>query len=140
MKVGEVWAHDAYYLDGDTFRKKYLLALAVLPGGDVVYRLLTSRQNSRPTDPACFHGLPYPAYYLGVLGRGLDKDSWLDLRECEDLDSYEFSKLYREGVLWHVGLLTKEQLCEALACVANADDTTGRQRRALLDSRTAIGC
>lgn len=140
MKVGEVWSHDAYYLDGDVFRKKYLLALALHPDGDVVYRLLTSRPHNRPTDPACFHGLPYPAYYLGVLGRGLDKESWLDLRECEDLDSYEFSKLYREGVLQQVGALTKVQLCEALACASNADDTTGRQRRAMLDSRAAISC
>lgn len=139
MKVGEVWGHDAYYLDGDAFRRKYLLVLAVHSHGDFVYRLLTSRQHNRPTDPACYHGLPYPAYYLGILGNGLDKQSWLDLRECEDLDSYEFSKLYREGVLQRIGSLNTEQLREALGCAANADDTTGRQRKAILDSKAALG-
>lgn len=135
MKVGEVWGHDAYYLDGDVFRKKYLLVLAVHAHGDYVYRLLTSRQNNRPVDPACFHGLPYPAFYLGVLGNGLDKQSWMDLRECEDMDSYEFTKLFREGVLQRVGALKIPQLIDALACAANAEDTTVRQRNAMLSSK-----
>lgn len=140
MKVGEVWSHDAYYLDGDEFKRKYLLILAVGTCGDYVYRLLTSRQNDRPTDPACFHGLPYPSFSLGVLGQGLNKHSWLDLRELEDMDSYEFAKLFREGVLTRIGSLKAAQLCEALLCAANADDTTTRQRNAILNSRAALGC
>lgn len=138
MKLGEIWSHDAYYLDGDDFRKKYLLVLAVHADGDYVYRLLTSRQNNRPVEPACFHGLPYPAFYLGVLGSGLVKQSWLDLRECKDMDSYEFSKLSREGVLRKVTELQMPQLIGALACAANADDTTVRQRRAMLDAKAAL--
>jgi hypothetical protein len=138
MKIGEVWSHDAYYLDGDEFKKKYLLALAVMPDGDIVYRLTTSRQLSRPTHPPCYHGDPYPGFYLGVLGNGLDKESWLDLRECEDMDSYEFAKLYREGAIGRVTSLHTELFISALDCAANAQDTTKRQRNAMLASKDAL--
>lgn len=139
IKAGEVWSYDAYYLDGDEFKRKYLLALFVGAAGDIVYRLLTSRQNGRPMDPCCFHGMPYPGFYLGVLGNGLEKNSWLDLRECDDMDSHEFAKLFREGVLKQVGMLKVDQFRDALNCAANADDTTKRQRHSILDSKAAIG-
>lgn len=138
IKAGEVWSYDAYYLDGDEFKRKYLLALFVAASGDVVHRLLTSRQHGRPMDPSCFHGMPYPGFYLGILGNELGKESWLDLRECDDMDSYEFAKLFREGVLKHIGTLKSDQFRDALDCAANADDTTRRQRSAILDAKNAI--
>lgn len=61
---GQIWRHDRFYLDSDagTWRAKFLLVLAVA-GGDVVYRLLTSRAL-RSTDPRCSHADPYPSFYL----------------------------------------------------------------------------
>lgn len=138
VKPGEVWRHDAYYLDGDEFKVKYLLALAVLSDGDIVYRLLTSRQLDRPRAPMCYHGSPYPGFFLGVLGKELQKESWLDLRECEDMDSYAFGQLFREGLMACVGPISGEQFSVALDCAANADDTTKRQRNAILASKSSI--
>ena len=54
--------------------------LAVLPGGDLVGRDLTSRAHGRPVAPPCYHGDPYPGFYLGILGGQLQRESWLDLR------------------------------------------------------------
>jgi hypothetical protein len=95
LNIGDVWRHSDYYKDKDTGKPlpKYLLVLSVRTDGDIVYRLLTSRQNSRPTDPVCYHGTPYPGYYLGIpMPSGLlNSETWLDLRELsEDFDSLDF--------------------------------------------------
>ncbi len=94
MQVGEIYRHEAFYLNQESgeFEPKYLLLLATLPSGDFVARLLTSRAHGRPEDPPCFHGNPYPSYYLGVLGGPLGAKSWLDLRFLEDFDELEFQR------------------------------------------------
>jgi hypothetical protein len=69
MQSGEIYRHDAFYRDmesGQT-QRKYLVILAHTDGGDIVARLLTSRAHGRPENPPCFHGLPYPGFYLGVM-------------------------------------------------------------------------
>lgn len=89
-----MYRHEAFYLNRETgeFEAKYLLLLAALPEGDLVARLLTSRQHGRPENPACFHGHPYSSFYLGVLGGLLSAKSWLDLRYLEDFDGVEFQR------------------------------------------------
>jgi len=43
-------------------KSKVLLVLTTTGGGDVVWRLLTSRQYGRPEEPHCYHGDPYPGF------------------------------------------------------------------------------
>jgi len=132
VATGDILSHNAYYLDGSVFKKKYLLVLAVQDNGDIIYRLLTSRQAGRPRMPPCYHGFPYPGFYLGVIGGTLDKESWIDLRECEDLDKLEYSKLQREGIISRAGSLPISQLPAIIECCAFAEDTTRRQQSVLL--------
>ncbi len=88
MRPGEIHFHRNFYIDRETgeFRGKYLVVLARLPGGDIVFRLLTSRQHGRPERPPCYHGDPYPGFYLGIPGPPLDRGTWVDLRGIEDYD------------------------------------------------------
>ena len=69
MQSGALYRHEAFYRSNETGQPeaKYLVVLAILPSGDFVARLLTSRQHARPEKPVCFHGRPYASYYVGVL-------------------------------------------------------------------------
>jgi hypothetical protein len=112
---------------------KFMLALARTPGDDIVARLLTSRQHGRREDPPCFHGLPYPGFYLSVLGGLLSTKSWLDLRYLDDVDSANASQLTRKVVLGVVMTLEIELFTQTLDCAAPADDTSIAQERCIRD-------
>lgn len=137
---GQIWSHLRFYLDSDAgiWRPKYLLVLAVARG-DVVYRLLTSR-GPRARQPRCSHADPYPSYFLGVPGVPLDRETWLDLRECDDIDLGEFSSLIQRSLVQPVYAIPDAVLCDALLCAANAPDTTRVQRARMLATRSSIAC
>ena len=134
---GRVFRHDRFYLSRETgeFEPKYLVSLAQTPGGDLVMKLLTSRAHGRPESPPCYHGHPYPGFYLGVLGTPLTARSWLDLRGLPDFDPIEFSNKCKRGQIVEVARLSPSVLGAMLECVANADDTTRLQERSI---RTAL--
>lgn len=137
-KPGEIWLDNDFF-DGQHPKRKYLLVLAV-DQGDITHRHLTSRQYSRPEDPACYHGNPYPGFFLGVLGDPLVKNSWLDLSFTDDLDAVAFAKMERVNRLGLVMTLAGTAFCAALRCTINAPDTTGRQARRMGDVVQALGC
>jgi hypothetical protein len=67
---GQIFRHTRYYHDDAGWHTKYLLVLAA-DADNVVYRLLTSRAHARPENPPCYHGDPYPGFYLGLIGGSL---------------------------------------------------------------------
>ncbi len=136
---GQIFRHPRYYRDESGWQTKYLLVLTV-SADDLIYRLLTSRPHGRPEQPPCYHGDPYPGFYLGVLGGALGAKTWLDLRQQDDYDRRTFSKHLAEGLLTLQTTLPKAQLCATLDCAANADDTTRQQSRLMRDTRARIGC
>lgn len=117
---------------------KYLIVLARTPGDDVVARLLTSRSHGRPEAPPCFHGNPYPGFYLGVLGDPLSVKSWVDLRKLDDLDSAGATRRQKDGVLKMVTSLDTGRLVEVMECVAGADDTTRQQEQSIRNQLAKI--
>lgn len=140
MQVGCIYFHDAFYTDSTTgeVRSKYLIILALPPGGDVVFRLLTSRHASlRPA--GCFHGMPYPGFALGVPGGRLTQPTWVDLREQDDYDADAFKGRVSRGVLSAVDDVAKGVLRNLLTCAANADGTTRQQSRHILDTISTLG-
>jgi hypothetical protein len=137
---GRIYRHEQFYLDRDTglLKTKYFLVLAVEASGDFVARLLTSRAYGRPEDPPCFHGTPYPGFFLGIPGQGLGVRTWLDLRPLEDFDRLDFQRLVARGLISEVLDLPTTILLDVLDCAARADDTTRNQERAIraeLDQR-----
>lgn len=138
---GDICRHERFYRDRQgNWQRKYLLVLAGTPSGDVIYRLLTSRAHGRPTAPPCFHGLPYPGFYLGVLGSPLTADSWLDLHHADDYDGADFVADLAAGRLQRICGLPVTTLCPALDCVAAADDTTRQQEACIRDARAGLDC
>ncbi len=135
MRTGEIYRDIRFYVDRETgeLRSKYLLLLTATRSGDWVARLLTSRENGRPRNPPCYHGSPYPGFYLGVPGDPLDVETWVDLRYMPDVDSDAARTRIASGVLTRVRTLASGQLCDILECVAAAPDTTMAQERALRD-------
>jgi hypothetical protein len=135
MRPGCIYHHRRFYVDRETgeFRGKYMLVLAATPGGDWVARLLTSRQHGRPEKPPCYHGDPYPGFFLGVLGAPLDRPSWLDLRYLPDADPRDAARDETRELLSEVIQVSPLLLRGALECAANADDTTRLQERAMRD-------
>lgn len=133
MAPGRVFRHEQFYLDRETglLKPKYFLVLAVDSSGDCVARLLTSRAHGRREDPLCFHGAPYPGYFLGVPGQGLPLRTWVDLRPLEDFDGLEFQRLVARGLVSAVLDLPATTFIGVLDCAARADDTTRNQERAI---------
>jgi hypothetical protein len=140
VQIGEIYRHEAFYRNAETgeLEAKYLVLLATLPSGDCVARLLTSRQNGRPEEPPCFHGNPYPSYFLGVLGGPLSAKSWLDLRFLDDFDEVEFRRRIKSNRIALVGSVSTEALIDMLACVAGAEDTTRLQENAIRDALATL--
>lgn len=142
--VGEVWSHKDFYTDGSTgeLLTKFLLVLAIRPDGDIVYRLLTSREYNRTRAPACLHDGDRPGFYLGIPQPAgmLNKDTWLDLREEEDFDAKKFSDFTAAGILQQVHVIDAAHLCPALACAAYAQDTTKSQKNHIMAAREALRC
>ena len=138
---GQIYRHSRFYRNSaGLWQTKYLLVLAGTPGDDVIFRLLTSRAHGRPESPHCYHGDPYPGFYLGVLGEPLTTKSWLDLRGQDDYEGSVFAIDCTRGILQSVGLLPLAVLCQAMNCTANADDTTTQQERLLRDQRARLYC
>lgn len=135
---GQIFRHPRYYQDNSGWQTKYLLVLAVT-ADDLVVRLLTSRAHGRPEQPPCYHGDPYPER-TGVLGDTLGAKTWLDLRQQDDYDRRIFIARVAEGLLTLETTLPMAQLCAALDCAANADDTIRQQSRLMRDERARIGC
>lgn len=137
MQAGEIYRHEEFYIDSTSGQllPKYLVILAAPTGADLVVRLVTSRYGgSRPRQPPCHHGDPYPGFFLGVPGHPLDRESWLDLRSFDDLDADQFVLQLRKGKVRRVGALAGPLLRDALECAAGADDTTRAQERHIRDS------
>lgn len=141
MKVGEIYRHSSFYADSQTgqLKTKFLLILALPNGGDVVARLLTSRYAShRLEQPPCYHGDPYPGFYLGVPGGALSVKTWVDLRKLDDLDIDAVNGFLRKGVMTLVSTLSKEQLRPVMECAASANDTTRQQERSIRDALASL--
>lgn len=143
LQPGAVLRHPRFYADAETgeWKPKYLVVLAPTRGGDVVWRLLTSRYATmRPERPPCHHGDPYPGFYLGVVDTAykLGKKSWLDLRGFDDGDGADVARLLRDAVLSMTSTLAGDLLRAALVCAAGADDTTPAQERAIRDQLAAL--
>ena len=137
---GVIFRHDLFYRDELTGERlpKYLAVLAVLPGGDLVFRLLTSRQLGRREQPPRCHGDPYPGFFLGVLGGPLTQKSWLDLRGIEDFESGEFRTELAKNILQPVMRLNGEALRAAMECAAAASATTVAQEQAIRDQLACL--
>jgi hypothetical protein len=142
VQPGQVFRHERFYLSRETgeFEAKYLLSLATTAGGDLVMRLLTSRAHGRPELPPCYHGMPYPSFYLGIPGKPLLKKSWLDLRGLPDFDPVEFGNKLKRGQIAAVHQIPLIMMLPVLECVANAEDTTRLQERSIRDALTQLRC
>ncbi len=140
-RPGEIYWHDRFYRnERGQWEVKYLVTLAFSPGQDIIHRTLTSRRNGRPEAPPCYHGDPYPGYYLAVPGAPLTQPTWVDLRTTDDYDSRDFGADMANGSLSLIMNLSLPVLCEVLTCTANAEDTTNQQNQALLDQKARLAC
>jgi len=139
IEPGQIFLDKRFYRDpAGEFKPKYLLILAVSPGNDLIFSLLTSRQHGRPTEPRCFHGNPYPGFYLGVLGNPLSRDSWLDLRRLLEAEKDAFRRDMDAQIIEPVMTLATEETVDSLDCAAAAEDTTRYQERIILDTRAEL--
>jgi hypothetical protein len=135
MAPGEIYRHEAFYTDELTGepRRKFFAVLACLASGDFVARLLTSKAHGRPESPRCFHGHPFPSFFLGVPGGDLGTKTWVDLRYLDDVDALDAQREMRRGAVKASMILDRETLMSLLDCAASAEDTSQRQERAMRD-------
>jgi hypothetical protein len=115
--LGEIWL-DLTFPASTGPKPKYLLFAAV-EKYDIVYCTTTSNQNERKTEPACYHGDPYSAFYLGSPPPPpFWMPTWLDLQHYVDvLDPLAFQASVKAGRLLLQGTLKPPLLCDALKCM-----------------------
>jgi hypothetical protein len=142
---GQIWQDDCYYLDQQTgeCKRKYMIVLAVDEStGDAVTVVFTSQPNGLPETPACHIGNPRSGYYLGVLGGTFFKETWLDFKGLETLDSDDLAlhaKTGRKTLLKQS--LPQTTFCATLRCIMQMqDDITKQQWRLLGNTIAKLGC
>ena len=140
MQPGQLYRHEQFYLSAETgrYEPKYFVILAFTPAGDVVARLLTSRAHGRREHPPCYHGDPYPGFYLGVLGTPLGAKSWVDLRSLEDFDISDLQRKLKQQQVSLIATLPAITFTALLDCAANADDTTRLQEKSIRNQLVEI--
>jgi hypothetical protein len=140
MQSGQIHRQEDFYFSSETGRlePKYFVVLALNPDDDVVARLLTSRAHGRPERPPCYHGHPYPGFYLDVLGAPLGTKSWVDLRGLEDFDISVIQRKQKQKRITLVTTLPVGTLAALLECAANADDTTKLQEASIRNQLAAL--
>jgi hypothetical protein len=140
MEPGQIYRYDDFYFNAETrhYEPKYFVVLAFTPDGDAIARLLTSRAHGRPVRPPCYHGDPYPGFYLGVLGSRLGKKSWVDLRGLEDFDTYSLQRKLEHQQIRMITSLPSETSIALLECTANADETTKLQESCIRDQPSSM--
>lgn len=140
VRPGNIYRHSRFYRNSaGIWQTRYLLVLASTPENNVIFRLLTQRAFDRQESPPCSHRDPHPGFYLGVLGGSLTTKSWLDLRGQDDYDGATFVADCARGILKSVVVsLSHGLLRQLLDCVADAEDTTAQQERALREERTRL--
>jgi hypothetical protein len=143
--VGQIWQDDCYYLDKTTgeCKRKYVLVLAVDPKtGDSVTVVFTSQPNGLPEKPACYIGFPRSGFYLGIPGGTFHKETWLDFKSLETLDSGDLAnqiKTDQKHLLEQS--LSPAIFCAALRCIMQMqDDITKQQWRLLGDTIAELNC
>jgi hypothetical protein len=116
--VGEIWL-DISYPVVTGVKPKYLL-IAAVDKYDILYCTTTSVETGRVRAPACFHGDPYAAFFLGDPWPmpPFWKPTWLDLQHYVDsLDPPVFQAGVKSGKLLLKGNLAPPLLCDALKCM-----------------------
>jgi hypothetical protein len=136
--VGDIWLDLAYPVAEGT-KPKYLL-LAAVEKYDIAYCTTTSRPHGRSTDPACFYGNPYAAFFLGDPPPSpFPKPGWLDLQHyVESLDPLDFRARVASGQLLLKGALAPPLLCEAIKCMRGRSPT--RLAKMLDAALKRVGC
>lgn len=139
IEPGWIYHHSQFYRDQSRkIKGKFFVVLATSTSDEVVARVLTSRSNGRIKDPPCFHGVPYPAYYIGDLDGVLKRETWVDLRAMDDLDASTLSALLADGIVEPLTNLPEEEFLNVLDCTASAEDTTRYQETLIRDLRAEI--
>ena len=139
IKPGSIYHHSQFYRDqSGQFKAKFFLVLAHSTSDEIVARLLTSKPHGRRKNPPCFHGLPYPGYYLGNLNGVMRHETWVDLRALEDFDGKALAEFEAESIVEPITELTRDRFIDVLDCAASAEDTTRYQESLIRDLRAKI--
>lgn len=139
IEPGWIYHHSQLYRDqSGELKAKFLLVLATSTSDELVARVLTSKATGRRKDHPCFHGAPYPAYYLGNLNDTLPRETWVDLRGLDDFDKQVLDAFLADGIIEPVTELSQNEFLNVLDCVASAEDTTRYQEALMRDLRADI--
>lgn len=140
LAPGDVIYFPSYvFPDGET-RDKFVVLLALTKGRDWVLARTTSRQHSRPTNPSCFHGDPYPGYHIGMLPGVFKKPTWVVLDRFDDFEEVGLLKLLAKKEVSKVGSLRPNILISLLECCAGSNDINLSQERTLRDLLPSLRC
>ncbi|CAB3847156.1 hypothetical protein LMG2828_01750 [Achromobacter piechaudii] len=128
--LGQIWRNERYYLSDDgQWKPKFEVVLAQSPDSDdVLTACFTSKPHGLTDAPACCIGPQRFGYYVGLLGKPMELESWVDFKSVDYRDPFETNKWFKGGFVKLSGLLlTNTVLRDVLECLKQSDDLKKRQ-------------
>lgn len=143
VRAGQIWRDDCYYFDINTeqYKRKFVLALSVIDGGDILTAVFTSQPNGLTSDPVCSTGIPRAGFYIGNIPTLFHKETWVDFSSIQMLDIKDLKIHLEIGRKIDVRQpLGNELLCGVLRCVTKSEDITQRQMKYIYNTISNLGC
>jgi hypothetical protein len=137
---GELYHYPNYVFPDGGQRDKFVLLMGKTRADDWILARTTTQPHGRSHNPPCYHGDPYPGFYINTAGGLLPKTTWVALDRLDDYDTRDFDTKAAQGKIALVGKLALNTFCQLLDCAIRAQDITAIQERAMRDLRAGLGC
>lgn len=136
---GDVYHFPDYVFPDGSSRDKFIVLLAVTRASDWIVVRTTSRQNGRPTHPPCYHGYPYPGYFVELADGLFRLPTWIALDRFDALDSKAFAARAKSRHVELKGRLGRSLFAGLLRCCVQSDDVTVLQDQAMREVLATLG-
>lgn len=131
--------HDPDFLfhDGEHGNKLFVV-LGLSPSKDYIVARTTSQPDRKSWIYGCHNDEPDANFFVPITLGIFPKDTWICLDYLADFDTQEFDKKVISSKIVRKGILPLSVIKDLLSCAANADDTSGKQSKVLLDTLAVI--
>lgn len=128
---------DFIFADGEHGNKLFAV-LGLSPSQDYIVARTTSQPDRKSWVYGCHNDEPDANFFIPVNMGIFPKDTWICLDYLVDFDTKEFDKKVADIKIERKGTIPIEVLKALLSCAANADDTSIKQSKVLMDTLAAI--
>lgn len=128
---------DFVFADGEHGNKLFVV-LAKSPALDYIVARTTSQPDRKSWVYGCHNDEPDANFFIPINLAIFPKDTWICLDYLIDFDTQEFDSKVNSSQIVRKGDLPIEVTKALLGCAANAEDTSGKQSKVLMDTLASV--